>query len=334
LITHSLKLAIEAVPAGAWAVGVSGGVDSVALLELLRTRGDLSLHVVHLNHQTRGKDSDQDADFVAQLSSSSGLPATIARLSELDQQSAREHANKSARFRAARFALFRRTVQIHHLRGVILAHHADDQAETILQRLLRGSGAGGLGGMSPEIDIGSLVVLRPLLGVPKAALREMLIHRGLAWREDASNSLPNQQRNRVRQLLENHPPLTPVLLELAGACRAMTNWMREQSPVLAETFDVAALRDLPAPLARTAAHRWLMDRTCLRCDIPPGAIERLLTMANDAASPARQNFPGNLLVRRRTGKISALSAHSSAPSQESSPARSFSSSPPDAHGSR
>ena len=253
MITASLKLAIEAVPAGAWAVGVSGGVDSVALLELLRSRRDLSLHVVHLDHQTRGEASDQDADFVAQLASSWGLPATIARLSELDHRSVGEHANKSARYRAARFTLFRTTAQSHRLRGVILAHHADDQAETVLQRLLRGSGASGLCGMSPEIDIGGLVVLRPLLGVPKAILRESLIERGLAWREDASNSLPNQQRNRARRLLATHPHLTPVLLELADACRAMTNWLRTQSPVLPEAFDVAALQDLPAPIARGGA---------------------------------------------------------------------------------
>src|SRR5438034_1508222 len=135
----------DAVPAGAWAVAVSGGGDSVALLELLRHRGDLLLHVVHLDHETRGGESATDALFVGELAARWGLAFTIRRRSEIEPAiAARLPANRSARFRAARLELFRRVIAEHRLAGVILAHHADDQAETVVQRLLRGSGPAGL----------------------------------------------------------------------------------------------------------------------------------------------------------------------------------------------
>ncbi len=312
LIIANPILAVETVPAGPWAVGVSGGADSVALLELLRSRNDLSLHVVHLNHQTRGDASDGDADFVAQISARWELPITTARLTDIENEDVHRETNKSARFRAARFALFHQVVQSHQLRGVILAHHADDQAETILQRLLRGSSAAGLGGMSASATIDGLTVLRPLLGVSKEALRVVLVDRGIAWREDASNSLLNQQRNRVRQLLEKRPRLTPLLLDLAASCRAMTTWLHEHSPTMPESFEAAALRDLPLPVARESARRWLADRAGGRVEIPPAAMDRLLEMASDAASPPRQHFPAKIMVRRKAGTISATAA--SAPS--------------------
>src|SRR5437016_831881 len=148
-IPLNLSDAIAAIPACGWAVGVSGGADSVALLLLLHERPGIRLHVAHLNHQTRGSQNDKEAAFVADLSKKLHLPCTIETRSNIEATTSPLPANKSARFRAARRELFRRVVTEHNLAGVILAHHADDQAETVLQRLLRGSGPAGLGGMEP-----------------------------------------------------------------------------------------------------------------------------------------------------------------------------------------
>src|SRR5437763_184149 len=147
-MTHDLLHATASIPPGPWAVGVSGGADSVSLLLLLRNRPDLHLHVVHLNHETRGQQSDTDTVFVEQLALSLDLPVTLRRLSEVPLND--PPATPSARYRAARLAFFAQVVADHHLEGVILAHHADDQAETILQRLLRNSGPAGLTGIRPE----------------------------------------------------------------------------------------------------------------------------------------------------------------------------------------
>jgi tRNA(Ile)-lysidine synthetase-like protein len=302
--------AVAAMPPGEWAVAVSGGADSVALLELLcDRRDDLALHVVHLDHETRGGQSAADAAFVAELARSHDLPVTLSTRSAIEATVGGLPRNTSARFRQLRLRLFREVVRAHGLSGVIVAHHADDQAETILQRLLRGSGPAGLSGMSADSTLFGVRVLRPLLGVRRAALRAVLRERGVGWREDASNTSPAQQRNRVRAVLARHPALTAAALELGRACAELSHWLRAAAPVLGERFSVAELRGLPPPVAREAAARWLAARAADRhpdhaVEIPPAAAKRLVRMVEDAASPPRQHFPGGILVRRRGGLMS------------------------------
>ena len=302
-----LMAAVASVPAGGWAVGVSGGADSVALLSLLRRRPDLALHVAHLDHQARGATSAADANYVACLAAQWSLACTVARLSEVESVPPPESDsnNPSARFRAARLALFRKVVKTHGLGGVVLAHHADDQAETVLHRLLRGSGPAGLAGMSELTDVGGLVVLRPLLRVRRAALREQLMREGQCWREDESNASDRYLRNRLRRFLAGREQLTDGLLDLADASRKLRNWIRQHTPhtEAVEVLPVGTLRDLPLPLAREAARRWLRGRGVRADELTPPVLDRLITMADDAASPARQHFPGKILVRRRAGKL-------------------------------
>ena len=316
--TLTLQSAIAAVPAGAWAVGVSGGADSIALLSLLRERADLSLCVVHLDHETRGGVSCQDAKFVQQLANEWKLPIVIRQRSELEPALPSLPSNRSARFRALRLELFRQVVHQRKLHGVLLAHHADDQAETILQRLLRGSGLHGLRGMRAQTTVAGLLILRPLLAINRDILRQMLIERGIAWREDASNQSMDQQRNRIRRLLASHPDLSQHLLHLGESCVRWSDWLAQHAPCLPASFDPRELDELPPPVAEFAALRWLSERIDHHQEIPPDAAHRLIDMATDAASPPRQNFPGGLLVRRRGGRIFSETA----PALEASPARS------------
>jgi tRNA(Ile)-lysidine synthase len=301
-IPASLTEALATVPAGAWVVGVSGGADSIALLALLRGRGDLHLTVAHLDHETRGGASALDAAFVRDLCERWGIARVIDTRGELEATAPNLPANPSARFRALRRELFRRVVASGDAHGVILAHHADDQAETILLRLLRGSGPAGLMGMAPCARVGGLTVVRPLLGVRRDALRGWLVEAGHAWREDESNASDAYARNRVRRLLGARPSLAATLLELGVACAAWQSWLRAAAPALGEAFDVEALRAVPGPVAREAARAWLVARG-VDADETTAAAGRLVAMAADAASPARAHFPGGLLVRRRGGRI-------------------------------
>jgi hypothetical protein len=207
-------------------------------------------------------------------------------------------ANRSARFRAARFALFRRIVQQHGLNGVILAHHADDQAETILLRLLRGSGYTGLTGMSPRTAIGGLTVLRPMLRVTRERLREHLRVLGQTWREDESNASPQYARNRVRKLLTSAPNLAQSILELGEACGALKQWAN-QLPAPPATLPLRLLQDLPAILARRQAHKWLAARGAPEGELCTAVLDRLIAMALDVSTPRRQQFPGGITVARR-----------------------------------
>ena len=296
-----LQSAIDSVPPGPWAVGVSGGADSVALLSLLRGRRDLQLTVVHLDHETRGGASAADAEFVRNLCDGWRIPCEIATLSSVEPELPRQPKNLSSRWRFARLALYRRVAQSRGLRGVILAHHADDQAETIFHRLVRGSGPAGLGGMTPQTTLSGLTVLRPLLGIPRKALRAYLTSQGQAWREDASNASPRYARSRIRRLLTARPALSEPLLDLGTDCRRVKDWLDAQAPALPDTFRVGDVRALPLPIGRRALLRWLRRRSAVA--VEPASAERLLEMVLDAASAARQHFPGNVLVCRRRGEI-------------------------------
>lgn len=306
-VFFELEQAAASVPPGAWAVGVSGGADSVALLLLLSRRRDLTLKVVHLNHETRGAASDADAAFVDQLASRFGCSAIIGRWSGIGSMLVNPPKNKPALFRAGRMALLRDVVERDRLDGVILAHHADDVAETVLHRLLRGSGPAGLVGIAPDSRVGALRVLRPLLSVRRAVLRDWLAAVGQSWREDESNAGDEYLRNRLRKVLAPREDLTRALLRLADASAAYRDWVRRGTPAAEGPLPLDVLRDLPLPLGREAARRWLLDAGVPAAELAPAVLDRVLEMACDAASPARRHFPGRVSVRRRAGVLTVSS---------------------------
>jgi tRNA(Ile)-lysidine synthetase-like protein len=294
---------LSPIPTGKWAVGVSGGADSVALLLLLHEKPDLQLHVLHLNHELRGRESEMDAQSVEQLAGRLNLPCVIARRGELRSARPRLPANPSARYRIQRLDFFASVVKQQKLNGVLLAHHADDVAETVLQRLIRHSPPSGLRGIAASRRIGQLCMMRPLLNVRRQTLRDFLVSRGQDWREDSSNAADDYLRNRLRMLLTSRPDLTDALLALAEASRKLTTWTRDAAPELSPLFAAAQLSLLPRVLARAAARRWLIDAGSPATELSGAVLDRLREMAADAATPSRQEFPGRLTVHRRGGKI-------------------------------
>ena len=300
-----LQIPESAVPSGRWAVGVSGGADSVALLSLLRARADLQLHVVHLDHQTRAGQSTADAEFVRLLAAQWELPCTIATRDQVEAKLDHLPHNRSARYRAARLAFFRSVVVRHGLGGVILAHHADDQAETALHRLIRGSGPAGLIGMSPDVTINGLRILRPVLSARSVELRSHLNPMGQSWREDASNKSEQYLRNRLRRWLADEPELHGAVLTLSVECRRLRDWVRASAPDLHESFAVAELSRLPRVLAHESARRWLLSHGAAPEELSAVALDRLVEMAVDAATAHQLDFPGPVRVHRRVGRILA-----------------------------
>src|SRR5574341_984150 len=154
-------------------VAVSGGPDSVALLHAL---GDLKrvlnlfLVVTHLNHGLRGRESDREAKFVARLARKLGL------LCEIEKTTIEKIAGESLQdtARKVRYTFLEKVAQKHHAAEIAVGHTADDQAETILMRFLRGSGRRGLGGIPPVRKIGTMRIIRPLLGVSREDIIEYL----------------------------------------------------------------------------------------------------------------------------------------------------------------
>jgi tRNA(Ile)-lysidine synthase len=218
---------LELEPGAVVVSAVSGGADSVALthaLAALRSRFHFDLVAAHLNHGLRGTEADRDEHFVRDLCERLGVELVTERASGLKFDA----PNLEERARELRYAFLNRAADSVNARCIALAHHADDQAETILMRLLRGSGASGLAAMTPR---GPGRLFRPLLGLSRAALIAYLEAIGATWVTDQSNASPRILRNRLRgellPLLEREfaPGVSARLVELGDEMRALDEFV-------------------------------------------------------------------------------------------------------------
>jgi len=204
-------------------VAVSGGADSMALLDILANLSGYRLTLVpaHLNHCLRGEESDGDELFVRQAARRYGLTAEILRVDVAAAADATGVSLEEAG-REARYGFFRELAARYNARAIALAHHRDDQAETVLMRLVRGSAGSGLVAIRPGGD-GDLLI-RPLLSVSRADIEAYLRQGGLEWREDSSNSDTRFLRNRIRHellpLLRSYNPCIAENLAQTAAALA------------------------------------------------------------------------------------------------------------------
>ena len=246
-------------------VAVSGGADSVCLLEVLRELAEgwrLGLTVLHLDHGLRGEESRRDAEFVAEMAARLGLPA-IVRRAEL----AGAAGNLEEAGREARLEFFREAMAGGAVERVALGHTRRDQAETVLFRILRGAGTAGLAGIRPVTTEG---IVRPLLEVGRGEVEEFLRARGVAWREDASNETRRFARNRIRHELmpqlarEWNPQIEETLAQMAEWARAEEAYWAEEverigrrntEPDGSVVLDTTELRRLPEAAARRVVRR-------------------------------------------------------------------------------
>ncbi len=258
------------------AAAVSGGADSVALLcLLLELRAELGsvLSVAHVNHKLRGHESDEDERFVAQLAQQHELDFHV-RQAPVDAND----PGIEAAARKLRYDFFRELACEERVTKIATAHTLDDQAETVLLRMFRGTGIRGLAGIHPCIVFSDEEgrafgeVVRPLLGIRRAALLEFLGERGQSWREDSSNRDITFLRNRVRhQLL---PLITDQfgeaaiehMSELAEIARAEEDSTQhsvsstQQTATSQRTLHVDQLRALHLAVQRRLVRSWLEVR--------------------------------------------------------------------------
>jgi tRNA(Ile)-lysidine synthase len=296
-----------------WLVGVSGGADSVALLRLLVAAGFGNLVVCHLDHRLRGRASTEDAKFVKRLAASLGFECEIG-ITNINNLMTDSNTSMETVARNARHQFFAGCSQKYHCPRVLLAHHADDQAETVLWNLLRGSK--GFKGMHTEqkLVMESGVVLelsRPLLGVRRLDVVDWLKSQGFAWREDASNLQPVAVRNRLRN------EVFPLLAEIAkrdvvpafvrGAAdtedaEALEAWALNQAKVMDPQgrLQLPVLRGLPLALQRLALLRFFQEHGIRSLD--RNLVERALDLL-DVKNPAVINLPGGGRLRRRAGRL-------------------------------
>ncbi len=183
-------------------VGVSGGLDSVVLLHVLHAAG-FEFEVAHVHYGLRGEASEADALLAGERARALGLPFHLYRVPAGE----RPGRSRQAWARAVRYRFFGEVAEARQLDWVAVAHHADDQAETVLLHLLRGTGLSGLGGMQavrPLAAGAAARLARPFLDRPRADLLAYAEGHGLRWREDASNADPRYRRAWLRTRLMPH----------------------------------------------------------------------------------------------------------------------------------
>lgn len=293
-------------PTRRYLIGVSGGRDSVVLLHWLLERGFKRLVVCHLDHGLRGRASRADAAFVGRLAKRRGLPFVTERLDVASLAKQKRQSIETAA-REARYDFFSRVARGNKCTALFLAHHADDQVETFLFNLFRGTGGPGLAGMRRVTRRGDLRVIRPLLGVWRSEIDAYAKTHKLKFREDASNRLLLHQRNRMRHriipALEKFfgRDIRKSIWRTAEILAAEEDWMNVMTPKPARELSAPALRAMPVALQRRLIRAWLqqMRVSNIRFD----AIESVRALLTPAAKQAKVNLPGGRHARRRLKKL-------------------------------
>src|ERR1700741_1685781 len=336
LVLDSIRESRMATAGDRVGVAVSGGADSVALLRLLeslRRELGIALFVVHFDHMLRGAESDRDARFDEALARTSGLECLSARE---DVRAVAKHNGWKIEeaARRLRYGFFERALSDRHATRIAVAHTADDQAETVLSHIIRGTGLTGLGGIYPILELaGGGTIVRPLLAFRREELRDYLRTRGQEWREDATNTDQTRLRARVRARLlpvlesDFSGRIVQHLGDLARFAREEESfWSALVEDRLAKCTKPAgvassekslaiAARDLLLPLKLDSTHeqrasafaRALTERLIRRLyeevrgdrrGLSARYVEQVIRLAAKSTSGRRLRLPGKISVER------------------------------------
>ncbi len=298
-------------PSGRCLAGISGGADSMALLHLmllLREAGEAEVEVIHVNHGLRGREADGDEAFVRSFCLEKRVPVHAVRVDlggRKDENTAREQ----------RYAAFERVLRAEGIRTLVLAHQREDQAETLLMRLMRGAGPEGLRDMRKAETRNGYSILRPMLKISGQELRARLEADGIPWREDGSNRETRYLRNRIRMELlprmEEIAPGTGIHLARAAALIGQDGDALDRcAEELLDRFSgpgwigVSALRGNPAAVrSRALRGWWLRDGPKLQERGLSFEQTRRLEGLLEAPFGATVNLPAGWRARRRKERL-------------------------------
>jgi tRNA(Ile)-lysidine synthase len=301
-------------------VAASAGLDSTVLAHLLARHAEsLGIEVClgHVHHGLRDAEADADAGFVEALAGQLGVPFGSRHI---DARAGQGNGSSRDRLTLQESARDLRRVALGEIASqlscdtIATAHHANDQAETVLMRLLRGTGPDGLAGIPASSPHDRVV--RPLLQVPRAALEHFAEQHEITWREDSSNASDQYLRNRIRRhwlpalTEEFNPKLLRALGDLAEAQRRDGEWIEEQVASEARArfsmegswlqIDTRDWERLPEALARRLAREALV-----RCGagrhVTRRHLERMLSFLRSGRARSAIELPGNLLLRCENG---------------------------------
>lgn len=298
-------------------VGVSGGADSVCLLFVLlelRERIPFSIKVVHIEHGIRGQDSLDDADFVDNLCKEKGIPfylypADVVKAAR-DKKISVEEAGREARYEA-----FADVMERFGGNKIAVAHHANDQAETILWNLVRGSGLKGLCGTRPVRDC----IIRPLLGTSRSEIEAYLRERKIPYRTDSTNLSDDYTRNKLRLHVlpylekELNGAATAHIAETGRHLQKIEDYMEDASRREAKdctcisegraVIDTDNFAKKPEVIQEYIFRLCLKEMGCGLRDIGSIHIDNLMKLP-DLQPGRRIQLPGGYTAKRLPGQIS------------------------------
>ena len=300
-------------PSSRYLIGVSGGRDSIALLNLMVDLGYKKLVVCHLNHQLRGASSRDDACFVEKVARNLRLDCEIGS-TDVGALAKRSKLSIETAARFARLAFFVEVARRRRCSRMFLAHHADDLVETALLNLFRGAGPGGMAAMRKfsihRIGKTELTILRPLLGVWRSEIDSYVRQNELEFREDSTNAALHSSRNKIRHRIL--PDIEKLFSRDVRKTiwRAAQIWSEEEAvldslvsteTISAANLSVAPLRKMALALQRRTIHRWLRARKV--ADVSFDTVENVRSLLEPGAKAAKVNLPRDQHARRRAGKI-------------------------------
>lgn len=314
-VQHAVARHEMAQPGERWGVAVSGGPDSIALLDVLAELAamlQLRLGVVHFNHRLRGEESDADEAFVRDRADALGLPF------DCESADIAEGENLEAAARQARYGFFERLLAAGAYDRIATGHTRSDQAETVLFRVLRGTGLAGLAGVRPVREPG---LVRPLIHVSRCEVLEWLQERNISCRQDSSNLDVRFSRNRLRRDLlpqlasEWNPQVEQALARLGEQAAAEeTYWDRIVDEALAKLqlrtsgesveIDCATARQLEAAVLNRCLDRLARQAKAPGRQMDAAALEQLRAVL-DPAGPSEAHLPG-LWARRSCDVLQLL----------------------------
>ncbi|MDR1066952.1 MAG: tRNA lysidine(34) synthetase TilS [Clostridiales bacterium] len=307
----------DMLPRGAHVIAaVSGGADSVCLLSALlalQERFDLTVSAVHINHKIRGANADADEDFVKWLCRSRGVKLCVYAV-DVPRLAKRYGASLEDAGRTARYACYEKARQKLSADRIAVAHTKDDNAETVVMRLCRGTGLNGLGGIPPARG----VIIRPLIRASRCDVLEYCEKNNLNWVTDETNADTAFTRNNIRASLlplmrELNPKITDTLSRTASLCRLDAEFLDEvSSGVLSaclskNSLDVQTLKHHHDCLRKRVLRKWL--ETALKRDVSLAHIESVESLISRGKSGNRVNLPKNVVVSLEYGELKILNPY-------------------------
>lgn len=305
-----------------WVVGASGGPDSTLLLHALKALSEREglrwkLFAAHFHHGLRGAEADADAAFVAASAAELGVPFHSER-ADIGAAVARDGGSTEEVARERRYEFLERVALQTGSELVAVAHHADDNAETVLHRICRGTGLRGLAGIHAVRPIrpeSRIRLVRPLLNQRRDAIEGLCRARGLPLRIDSTNESPEFTRGRIRRTImpllaeQLNVNVADALLRLAEQARLLGTYLEDAA---ARTFETLVVAQSPGHVALNtrallAKQRIIQTEVVRRAaavvlerepDIGFGHVESILRLAEDPASGKEVHVPGPLAVRK------------------------------------